>query len=69
MPTKMQKQYLGKKCDQCNYGYYIETHDTGEWNLVCNECDAIHFCYTPLPHQAFFHSDPAKYRMFAGGYG
>jgi hypothetical protein len=69
MPSKMQLPYLKKTCSHCGFGHYIEFPDGNEWNLVCNECQAIMFCYTPLPHQIEFHADPSKYRMFAGGYG
>jgi hypothetical protein len=69
MPSKMQLPYFKKTCAHCNMGNYIEFPEGNEWNLFCNECGAIMFCYTPLPHQEMFHADPSKYRMFAGGYG
>lgn len=69
MPSKMTKKYLGQTCHSCGFGKYIEYPDGNEWNVLCNECRANLFCYDPLPHQQDFHSDPAKYRMFAGGYG
>jgi hypothetical protein len=69
MPSKMTANFIGKTCERCGIGNYIEFPDENEWNLECNECRAIKFCYLPLPHQAAFHADRSKYRMFAGGYG
>ena len=69
MTSAMQKPFLNQICRTCDHGTYIETNDTGEWNLECDECHAILFCYQPLPHQQAFHSDPHKYRLYAGGYG
>ena len=65
----MQQPYLGRLCDHCKIGNYILPSSGQEWHLVCQECRAILFCYTPLPHQEEFHADKAKYRMYAGGYG
>lgn len=69
MPSQMTAKFVGKICDHCKIGNYIEFPDGNEWNLQCNECRAILFCYDPLPHQQAFHADKSKYRMFAGGYG
>jgi phage terminase large subunit len=56
-------------CPVCNFGKLMETGLTGDWNLECNECNAIILCYEPLPHQIAFHQDSHKYRLYAGGYG
>lgn len=69
MPSKMQEPYLKQTCPHCNFGYYVETSDTGDWWLECNECGALHFCYSPMPHQYQFHLDPHKFKSFFGGYG
>jgi hypothetical protein len=69
MPSLMQKPFLKATCDSCKIGQYVETHDTGDWYLSCNECNALLFCYVPMPHQFEFHKDYHKYKMFAGGYG
>jgi phage terminase large subunit len=60
---------MKKTCDHCKIGHYIESHDTGDWYLKCNECNALVFCYVPMPHQAEFHRDKHKYKSFFGGYG
>lgn len=69
MASKQQKKYLGKTCHECGYGIYQEPVKGQEWHVVCDECRAILMVYEPLPHQAAFHADPHKYKMFAGGYG
>lgn len=69
MPSKMTKPFIKQKCHHCGIGHYIEFPDENEWNLICNECRAVLFCYNPLPHQQAFHADGAKYRLYAGGYG
>lgn len=63
----MNTKYIGTKCDNCRWGVYHAPDNGQEWHVVCNDCEAIHICYEPLPHQAEFHADPTKYRMFAGG--
>lgn len=65
----MQEPYIGKTCHRCKVGKYVLPSNGQEWHLVCQECRAILFCYTPLPHQYNFHADDSKYRMYAGGYG
>lgn len=65
----MQEPFLGKLCYRCKVGKYVMPSNGQEWHLVCQECRAILFCYTPLPHQYNFHADDSKYRMYAGGYG
>lgn len=65
----MQQPFLKKTCSHCNFGHYIESHDTGDWWLVCNECNSLIFCYNPMYHQADFHADGHKYKAFFGGYG
>lgn len=67
MPSKMTEKFIGKTCDECGFGVYKEFPDGNEWNVICNDCEAILFCYEPLPHQMNFHADPAKYKLFAGG--
>jgi phage terminase large subunit len=69
MPSSMQKPFVKQTCGHCGIGHYVESHDCGDWWLECNECRALMFCYKPMPHQARFHSDNHKYKMFAGGYG
>lgn len=69
MPSKKQMPYINQVCDTCEYGFYDEPISGQEWHVVCNECEAIRMCYDPLPHQAAFHADNHKYKMFAGGYG
>jgi phage terminase large subunit len=69
MTSIMQKPFLNNPCQTCNNGNYVITNDCGEWNLECDECHAVLFCYQPLPHQQAFHQDPHKYKLYAGGYG
>lgn len=69
MASKQQEKYIGMDCEACDYGYYELPYNGQEWHVVCNECKAIVMVYEPLPHQAKFHADPHKYKMFAGGYG
>lgn len=69
MASPMQQPYLDNSCEHCGYGRMVEPSNGQEWHLECSECGAILFCYIPLPHQEEFHKDPAKYRMYAGGYG
>lgn len=68
MPSKMQEPFIDEPCS-CGLGRFVEMIDGNEWCLECNDCEAIKFCYVPLPHQARFHADTSKYRLFAGGYG
>jgi hypothetical protein len=69
MTSLMQQPYIGMTCDHCSYGKMTEPANGQEWHLECDECKAILFCYTPLPHQEDFHKDNAKYKLYAGGYG
>jgi phage terminase large subunit len=69
MASVMQKPHLKKPCDHCKIGHYMEAAECGDWWLACNECNALLFCYNPMPHQATFHADPHKYKAFFGGYG
>lgn len=69
MPSLMQKPFLNKQCNHCKIGHYVEDGQTGDWWLRCNECNAILFCYNPMPHQAQFHADGHKFKAFFGGYG
>lgn len=69
MASMQQEPYIGATCEICEYGTYEVPENGQEWHVVCDECHAIAMCYEPLPHQAAFHADPHKYKMFAGGYG
>ena len=62
----MQKPFLKKTCDHCKIGHYVEDNNTGDWWLKCVECNALLFCYEPMPHQHRFHEDDHKFKMFAG---
>ena len=62
----MQQPFIGQQCENCKYGFYIETNDGGDWWLSCNECGALHFCYDPMDHQADFHADNHKFKAFFG---
>lgn len=66
MPSKMQLPHLDKPCS-CGLGRFVEMSDGNEWNVECNDCGKVLFCYEPLPHQSAFHRDRSKYRLFAGG--
>lgn len=65
----MQEPFVGQKCDNCHLGVYRLPDNGQEWHVKCDECNAVMMCYVPLPHQAKFHADNHKYKMFAGGYG
>src|SRR5690625_7849168 len=67
--SKMQEPYVDHLCEECQYGTYQLPENGQEWHVKCNECNTIVLCYDPLDHQAAFHADTHKYRMFAGGYG
>jgi hypothetical protein len=66
MASKMQKPFIKTTCTSCKFGHYIEDADCGDWWLRCNECDALLFCYQPMPHQYAYHEDYHKFKMFAG---
>lgn len=59
----------GKTCEHCGYGEMEEPLSGLESYLVCNECKTIEIKYVPMEHQAAFHQDTTKYKMYAGGYG
>lgn len=63
----------GDICPQCHYGAMREADQRDDDGtpiyLSCSECEAVQMCYVPLPHQAKFHADPAKFLGFFGGYG
>ena len=63
----------GDICPICSFGRMIESNqkddDGNSIYLSCGECDTTQLNYIPMPHQDKFHSDPAKIKMFAGGYG
>ena len=65
----MNAQHIGQSCQSCSLGRYVETVDSNEWWVKCDNCDQLVFVYTPMPHQLRFHNDPVKYKMYAGGYG
>jgi hypothetical protein len=67
MASKMQQPFINKICKTCGFGKYIETFQTGDWNLECSDCGAILFCYVPMDHQVEFHRDEHKFLMYAGG--
>lgn len=63
----------GDRCPVCNYGTMVESEqrddDGSSIYLSCNDCDSVQLLYLPMPHQDTFHSDPAKYKGYFGGYG
>lgn len=62
----MNKAHLGRKCE-CGIGKLSPTNDNCEWWVKCEACNKFVFTYQPMPHQARFHADPAKFKMYAGG--
>lgn len=64
----MNKAFLGKSCD-CGLGKFVSTEYFSEWWVKCEACGKFVFTYLPMPHQARFHADPAKYKMWGGGFG
>lgn len=67
--SKMQKPFVGTVCSNCEIGYFLVPDNGQEWHLECSHCEAVLLCYVPMPHQEEFHKDPAKFKMYAGGYG
>ena len=63
------EKYLGTKCAKCHHGTMIETDNSCEWWVRCDDCGHLVFCYEPMPHQQRFHSDSAKFKLYGGGYG
>lgn len=63
-------KWLNKPCNdpKCT-GHYTNTRSHNEWWVVCTECVQFFFCYEPMPHQAKFHKDPAKFKQYGGGFG
>lgn len=63
----------GDTCPICNYGKMVASDqrddDGNSIYLSCNDCESVQMLYLPLPHQDDFHADPAKIKLFAGGYG
>lgn len=63
----------GDLCPVCRYGTMTQSDqrddDGNAIYLSCNDCDSVQLNYLPLPHQNDFHTDPAKIKLFAGGYG
>lgn len=66
MSTRLPSFEVPKKCPQC--GEVWTRHDPDSTSY-CDRCNNFMLHYKPLPHQVRFHADPAKYKMFAGGYG
>jgi phage terminase large subunit len=60
-------------CPQCNFGHMIpsdQVDDDGQHIYeTCSECDTVQLTYEPMRHQDAFHSDPAKFKGYFGGYG
>lgn len=62
--------YLDTPCQHADcIGRQRSTDCHNTWWTKCDECGSFHFCYDPMPHQERFHKDPAKYKMWGGGYG
>lgn len=55
-------------CRKCNVKL-IPTAEYNEWWKTCPECKEFVFLYEPMPHQLRYHQDPAKFKLFAGGFG
>lgn len=64
----MTKKEQLTRCTQCNT-YLSECEPVNEWWKKCEECGQFYFLYEPMPHQAKFHRDPARFKFFAGGFG
>lgn len=62
-------QFLDTECPHCGQGFYRETDDANIWWVKCDDCEHLQFCYVPMKHQLRYHMDPAKFKLFAGGYG
>lgn len=61
-----------KTCPRCNKNLVKATAINGSesesW-LECRECGTLVNTYKPLPHQAEFLRNPARFKMTAGGFG
>lgn len=69
MNTPVEK-WLGKPCnDPSCSGRHTHTKKHNTWWTVCTECNVFFFAYEPMPHQLRFHRDPAKFKLFGGGFG
>ena len=69
MAVAPNQKFLGKKCTKCEFGTLGHNDNNSEWWVKCDDCSALYFCYEPMPHQLRFHQDPAKFKMYSGGYG
>lgn len=69
MSYEPNQDFLGQTCVKCGYGMYVETSDYNDWWVRCNDCGVLVFCYEPMEHQARFHADPHKFRLYGGGFG
>lgn len=58
-----------KICGACSSAELEPPKDGHPSYLVCPSCAAMQLTYQPMPHQEIFHSDPARFKAFFGGYG
>jgi len=58
--------YNERPCRMCGKPY---KQGSGVWWGFCETCGYLETFYDPLPAQRAFHSSPAKYRLYAGGFG
>lgn len=58
--------YYERPCPSCGKPY-AEGSET--WWGFCPTCGYLEQFYEPLPAQRAFHASPAKYRLYAGGFG
>lgn len=61
-----QLPYNERPCPMCGKPY---KEGSDIWWGFCAECGYLEQFYNPLPAQAEFHASPAKYRLYAGGFG
>ena len=72
MPIAINKNKL--RCPRCNSPMKVCKAVSGSpsknWvECTSHICPTYINCYIPLYHQAVIHSDPARYKILAGGYG
>lgn len=72
-PKVLKKVKAGDVCPHCHYGILEEcmsfADKTCEFFVYCPNCNAYICTYEPMPHQAAFHMDEHKYKLYAGGFG